>query len=63
MLTTQPSDLKVKVLVIGSGPTGLGAARRLQEVGETSFLVIDSSSEAGGLASTDCTKEGFVELF
>lgn len=51
---------KVKVLVIGAGPTGLGAAQRLQELGEDSFLVVDSFAEAGGLASTAVTKEGFL---
>jgi protoporphyrinogen oxidase len=51
---------KVKVLIIGAGPTGLGAAKRLQELGEESFLVVDSFSEAGGLASTAVTNEGFL---
>jgi len=49
---------KVKVLIIGAGPTGLGAAKRLNELGESSFLVVDRYAEPGGLASTDTTPEG-----
>ncbi|KAL3952398.1 hypothetical protein ACCO45_012341 [Purpureocillium lilacinum] len=50
----------VDVLVIGAGPTGLGAAKRLSHLGHPSWLVVDSSSVPGGLASTDVTAEGFL---
>ncbi|PLW15812.1 hypothetical protein PCANC_01371 [Puccinia coronata f. sp. avenae] len=51
---------QVDVLVIGAGPTGLGAARRLHQLKNESYLVVDEQSEAGGLASTDVTAEGFL---
>lgn len=58
MLTTKPAR-RVKHLVIGAGPTGLGAAKRFSQVSED-FLVVDAFGEPGGLASTDATSEGFL---
>lgn len=57
MLTTEE---KVDVLVIGAGPTGLGAAKRLNQLNVGSWLVVDAFSAPGGLASTDATPEGFL---
>ncbi|CUS15618.1 unnamed protein product [Tuber aestivum] len=54
------SDICVDVLVIGAGPTGLGAAKRLNQLNEASWLLLDSSETPGGLASTDITEEGFL---
>lgn len=51
---------KVKILIIGAGPTGLGAAKRLEETGNSDYLVVDSFQEPGGLASTDATEQGFL---
>lgn len=51
---------KVKYLIIGAGPTGLGAAHRLKEIGEESFLVLDKSSFAGGLSSSFKDEVGFT---
>ncbi|KAH9808960.1 hypothetical protein DFH28DRAFT_907279 [Melampsora americana] len=58
MSNTLPKS--VDVLIIGAGPTGLGAARRLHQLKHNSYLVVDEQAEAGGLASTDITKEGFL---
>jgi 2-polyprenyl-6-methoxyphenol hydroxylase-like FAD-dependent oxidoreductase len=33
--------LQVGVLIIGSGPTGLGAATRLNQLGHPSWLLVD----------------------
>ncbi|KAM7208649.1 UDP-galactopyranose mutase [Naviculisporaceae sp. PSN 640] len=54
------ADIKVDVLVIGAGPTGLGAAKRLNHLNGPSWLIVDANEKAGGLASTDVTPEGFL---
>lgn len=53
-------EIDVDVLVIGSGPTGLGAAKRLKQIDGPSWLIVDSNETPGGLASTDITPEGFL---
>jgi protoporphyrinogen oxidase len=55
-----PADINIDVLVIGAGPTGLGAAKRLNQLNGPSWLILDSNDKAGGLASTDVTPEGFL---
>lgn len=37
--------LQVNVLVLGAGPTGLGAATRLQQHGKTDWFMIDAVSD------------------
>ncbi|CAJ2511507.1 Uu.00g071320.m01.CDS01 [Anthostomella pinea] len=54
------ADINVDVLVIGAGPTGLGAAKRLNQINSASWLIVDSNPIPGGLASTDTTPEGFL---
>lgn len=49
----------VEYLVVGAGPTGLGACSRLQQKGQD-WLLVDAFDEAGGLACTDITEEGFL---
>lgn len=51
---------EVVVLVVAAGPTGLGAAERLNQQGICSWALVDSECEAGGFACTDVTKEGFL---
>jgi protoporphyrinogen oxidase len=55
-MTTQNVD----ILIVGAGPTGLGAASRLQQLKHKDWLLIDAFAEAGGLACTDVTPEGFL---
>lgn len=40
---------KVKYLILGAGPAGLTVANCLKDKGESSFLVLEKESEAGGL--------------
>ncbi|RKF71792.1 putative udp-galactopyranose mutase [Golovinomyces cichoracearum] len=54
------ADIEVDVLIIGAGPTGLGAAKRLNQINGPSWLIIDANETPGGLASTDTTAEGFL---
>ncbi len=48
-----------RILILGSGPTGLGAAYRLQELGYTNTLVLEMSNKPGGLASS-VTEDGYT---
>jgi protoporphyrinogen oxidase len=49
-----------KIVIIGSGPTGLGAAYRLKELGYTNFHVYERSPHIGGLASSFTDPAGFT---
>lgn len=51
---------EVDVLVLGAGPTGLGAATRLNQHKYENWLLVDAAEEAGGLSSTAVTAEGFL---
>lgn len=51
---------KVKYLIIGSGPTGLGAALRLKESGEDNFFILETNSWVGGLAASFKDQAGFT---
>ncbi|KFX92557.1 hypothetical protein V495_06059 [Pseudogymnoascus sp. VKM F-4514 (FW-929)] len=53
-------NVDVDILIIGAGPTGLGAAKRLNQINGPSWLIVDSNETPGGLASTDITPEGFL---
>ncbi|WFD29855.1 hypothetical protein MSPP1_000869 [Malassezia sp. CBS 17886] len=48
---------QVDTLVIGAG---LGAAKRLNQLNLGSWELVDAGTHAGGLASTDETKQGFL---
>jgi len=51
---------RFKYLILGAGPTGLGAAHRLKEIGETDFLVMDKSHKVGGLSQSYLDEKGFT---
>lgn len=51
--------LSTGVLVIGAGPTGIGAAVRLAETG-TDHLVVDAFDAPGGMAGTFSDDSGFA---
>jgi protoporphyrinogen oxidase len=49
-----------RIVIIGAGPTGLGAACRLVELGLSNFLVVEQEEHAGGLASSFRDPAGFT---
>jgi protoporphyrinogen oxidase len=51
---------KVDFLIIGAGPTGLGAAYHLRALGITNFLVVDKESVPGGLSRSHRDDQGFT---
>ncbi|MEF2232424.1 MAG: FAD-dependent oxidoreductase [Pseudodesulfovibrio sp.] len=52
--------MKTKYLIIGAGPTGLGAAHRLRELGMEDFLVLEREPHAGGLSASFKDDKGFT---
>lgn len=49
-----------KIVIIGAGPTGLGAAYRLKELGHTNFSIFEARDKVGGLASSETSAKGFI---
>jgi protoporphyrinogen oxidase len=52
----------MKIVIIGGGPTGLGAATRLEQHGGAAgdWLLLERNAGPAGLATTDVTPEGFL---
>lgn len=51
---------KIKHLIIGAGPTGLGAGYRLKELNQNDFLIVDAAPHVGGLATSFKDSKGFT---
>ncbi len=49
-----------RVVIIGAGPTGIGAAGRLVEHGHENWLLVDGADTAGGLAASIVDPRGFT---
>jgi UDP-galactopyranose mutase len=49
-----------RVVVIGAGPTGLGAAHRLHELGFDDYVVLEADTDVGGLARSFRDDAGFT---
>jgi protoporphyrinogen oxidase len=49
-----------RILILGAGCTGLGAAYRLHELGHANFLVLEANSYPGGLAASFVDNNGFT---
>src|SRR2546421_4468694 len=49
----------MKILILGGGPAGLGAAWRLNELGHPDWQLLEANDYAGGLASSFRDPNGF----
>lgn len=49
-----------RILILGAGPTGLGAGYRLKELGYSNFLIVDRHPYIGGLAHSFTDAKGFT---
>lgn len=49
-----------RIVIIGAGPTGLGAAWRLQELGHTNWTLVEAAGHPGGLAASVVDPAGFT---
>ena len=49
-----------RIVIIGGGPTGLGAAHRLTELKNENWILLERSAKFGGLASTAIDDQGFL---
>jgi protoporphyrinogen oxidase len=52
--------MKSKYLILGAGPTGLGAAYRLKELGISDYLIVDRAETVGGLSASHVDAHGFT---
>jgi protoporphyrinogen oxidase len=49
-----------RIVIVGAGPTGLGAAWRLNEAGHNNWVLYESAAHAGGLSTSVVDGHGFT---
>ncbi len=54
------SPANPRIVIIGAGPTGLGAGYRLQELGYDNWVLLEESDRVGGLAKSYVDCAGFT---
>jgi len=59
-VTSRSRGSNPRVLILGAGCTGLGAAWRLHELGHTDFLVFEKEAWPGGLSASFVDAAGFT---
>ncbi|HUY13307.1 MAG TPA: FAD-dependent oxidoreductase [Terriglobia bacterium] len=52
--------IEQKIVIIGAGPTGLGAGYRLHEVGHENWVLYEKSDDVGGHATSHVDAQGFL---
>lgn len=52
--------MRSQIIILGAGPTGLGAANRLEQHGYRDWTLFEATGHAGGLASSVVDEEGFT---
>lgn len=53
-------QLNKRIIIIGGGPTGIGAAYRLQQKKYTNWVMYEKNNYLGGHSSTHIDKKGFL---
>lgn len=59
-MATHDLPAHARRVIIGAGPTGLGAARRFQELGESDWLILEKTGMPGGLAGSVRDDAGYT---
>ena len=49
-----------RIVIIGGGPTGLGAAYRLHELGYDNWVLYEKTGDVGGHSTSHVDENGFV---
>ena len=49
-----------RIIIIGAGPTGLGAAYKMKELGYENWAVYEKEEYIGGLSSSFKDEKGFT---
>lgn len=49
-----------RIVILGAGPTGLGAAHRLSELGHTDWEIYEGTDHVGGLSASVHDDHGFI---
>ncbi|CAG1022279.1 partial 4,4'-diapophytoene desaturase (4,4'-diaponeurosporene-forming), partial [Patescibacteria group bacterium] len=49
-----------KIIILGAGPTGLGATHRLHEIGYENWNIYEKNNYVGGLSASFSDKQGFT---
>ena len=49
-----------KIVIVGGGPTGLGAAYRLHELQYENWVLYEKSDQVGGHSTSHVDSQGFV---
>ena len=52
--------MSAQITILGAGPTGLGAAHRLAELGHSDWTILERNDHVGGLASSYLDEHGFI---
>ncbi|MDP6934765.1 MAG: NAD(P)-binding protein, partial [Myxococcota bacterium] len=55
-----PHSQPPRMVIVGAGPTGLGAALRCTQLGHADWTVLERGSVVGGLARTEVDENGFL---
>jgi protoporphyrinogen oxidase len=56
----QPDVREPRIVILGAGPTGLGAGYRLAELGYDDWVILEGSDRVGGLATSFTDDNGFT---